>query len=380
MAAENSILLEVGPFLAHGPENVPFAVKTGFRSGIRLAPSPWLAPLAPLYWLGSRLHRQWMKMKMRMRTFRQPFAPEIPLVVIGALRAGGSGKTSVTLELARRLESRGLAVAILAYRLAPRPRGKDLLEVRPEDDWRESSDEALMLRRQSGARVFVTRHRARAWRALHDERLHGGARFDIILSDDGFQDPRLDGPRLGVGALRILLERPGDGPGLWDLLPAGPFRETRGAAARADLIAVEIPSCDGPASGPGPAAAEGGAMFFRCRAVLPPGLDRARPWIVVCGLGDNARFVAELRGEGLEIAEVLEAADHAAVAPERLRECARRHPRAGFLCARKDAVKMAGLGGLAVVEREVELDPRLVEAVEAHRLARKQIGTLPTCF
>lgn len=362
MAADNSILWEIGPK----------TIKDKLSPLPPWRPRRWLAPLAPLYLLGARLHRRFMLARDK------PFRPSIPLVVIGALRAGGSGKTSVTAALARALSARGLRVAVLAYRLnggGRSGRGGDLLEVNPDGDWKESSDEAVLLSRESGARVFATRHRARAWRALHDidaphgaiaEPAAGPARFDVILSDDGFQDPRLH------GALRILLERSGDEPGLWDLLPAGPFRETRGARARAHLILRESPGArEGSEAGAG--------LWFRCRAAPPPGADPRGPWIAVCGLGDNARFVAELRARGFAIAEVLEAADHALPAPERLRRCAERHPDAGFLCTRKEAVKLAPPpAGLAVVDRAVELDPRVLDAVEAH-CRRPQFGTLPPC-
>ena len=161
------------------------------------------------------------------------FSPRIPLVVVGALRSGGSGKTSVVLALARELSGRGLRPAILAYRLGPGDarsnRTGDPLEIREDGDWRETSEEAVLLRRESGLRVFVTRNRASAWRRLHEDRFQADGAFDILLSDDGFQDPRLH------GSLRLLLSAPGERPGLFDLLPGGPFRETRRAAARAHL-------------------------------------------------------------------------------------------------------------------------------------------------
>lgn len=317
-------------------------------------PRPWLAPLAPLYWLGARVHGAWMRVSAPSGA---DFRPAIPLVVVGALRAGGSGKTAVTLELARQGRARGWNVAVLAYRLG---RGGGILsEVEADGDWREGSDEACMLRRLSGARVFVTRDRARAWRALHVLRDAGGARpFDLILSDDGFQDPRLD------GAFRLLLAAPGVRPALWDLLPAGPYRETWSARRRADLILA------GPHDfSDGPRVSE--APGFRSRTILPPDLDRTRPWALLCGLGDNAAFVAEMRRAGLEPALVLEARDHAVVPEVRILRAARRHPGLGFLCTRKDWIKLdaafAARHGIVPVDREIALDPTVMEAIEAYR-------------
>jgi tetraacyldisaccharide 4'-kinase len=351
-----------------------------------LRPRPWLAPLSPLYWLATRLHRGWMRAAgfldrhsgpLARRRSPPPPGGEPPLVVIGALRAGGSGKTSVTLELARRFTARGLKVAVLAYRLGSFRAGvadrganvsdRDLFEVRPDGDWRESSDEALLLSRESGARVFATRRRARARRALAALGRSEGRPFDLILCDDGFQDARLGAGASAVrdGILRILLIAQGERPGLWDLLPAGPFRETWRSAARADLVIAEAPPDAAPAAEP---------TRFRCRAAIPAGLDRARPWIAVSGLGDNHRFAEDLRREGLAPIEAIEAGDHRLPGWDRLRDCARRHSGAGFLCTAKDAVKTdpgrwreEGLPEPVIVGREVDLPPRLLEAIEAHR-------------
>ncbi|HKP96500.1 MAG TPA: tetraacyldisaccharide 4'-kinase [Fibrobacteria bacterium] len=328
-----------------------------------LRPRPWLSPLAPLYWALSRLHRA------GMRAAAAGSAPAIPLVVVGALRAGGSGKTSVTLELARILAARGCRPAILAYRMGPGSgRSRDpVLEVRAGDDWRRTSEEAVMLRLDSGCRVFATRDRAAAWRRLHDADIQGRAPFDILLSDDGFQDPRL------AGALRLLLIAPGERPGLFDLLPAGPFRETWAAAARADLILEgpyprdEVTSLLPMGGFPAP------VRRFGRDLLLPPGLDPGRPWIAYCALGDNRPFLRGLARAGIRPAAVVEGRNHAAPPLKILQACAARHPGAGIVCTRKDWLKLgpARAAGLPLfpVGQSVSLDPETVAAVEIHRSA-----------
>jgi tetraacyldisaccharide 4'-kinase len=316
--------------------------------------------------------------------------PQIPLVVVGALRAGGSGKTCVAAALARAAALHGLRPAILAYRLGSPPRKAgahgDCIPVREDSDWRETSDEAVMLRRSAGVPVFVTRHRARARRALSHAGPELGGPFDLLLSDDGFQDPRLQ------GAFRILLEAPGENPGLRDLLPAGPYRETARARSRAHLV------LRGPWPGSAPeedaaAARDGGPPLcgFRRRLLFPPGFDRDAPWIALCGLGYNARFLADLRRAGVRPVTSLEAGDHAAVGRRLLERCLARHPGAGVLCTAKDAVKLEGrlAGGrapsleggegvllpggrgdgprrLAVIGSEAELDEGAWSAVEGY--------------
>ncbi|MDB5103780.1 MAG: putative tetraacyldisaccharide 4-kinase [Fibrobacteres bacterium] len=314
-------------------------------------------------------------------------APRIPLVVVGALRAGGSGKTSVTLELARELARTGLRPAILCYRLgpgrpgthpaAPGPDGSppagDPMEVGAEDEWAWSSEEAVMLRRDSGMRVFATRDRARAWRRLHHPDFQADGAFDILISDDGFQDPRLD------GALRILLSAPGERPGLFDLLPGGPFRETASASRRADLrLEGPYPSGDGKevtAELPRyPSGAVPAAFPFRRRLILPPGIDGGRPWIAFCALGDNRPFLRDLEREGVRPVAVILGRNHAAPPLEKLQSAAARHPGAGILCTRKDFLKLEAAGPEAArlplyqVDQAVSLPPEFPAAVMSRLL------------
>lgn len=321
-------------------------------------------------------------MRARDASDARGFAPRIPLVVVGALRAGGSGKTSVTLALARSLAERGLRPAFLAYRLGPGREGGDprLMEIASGDGWRVASEEALLLKRESygpggqeglgnrggsGMRVFATRNRAEAWRLLQEERYQEDGAFDILISDDGFQDPRLE------GAYRILLTAPGERPGLFDLLPGGPFRETAGAMARAHLR-VE---------GPGPGILAAGVTSalplrrlpsFGRTLILPPGMDRRRTWIAFCALGDNRPFLSDLERAGIRPAAIVTGRNHAAPPLEKIRSALALRPEAGILCTRKDFLKLEGAAtGLPLhpVDQSISLDPEIPDAVMAWRLS-----------
>jgi len=274
----------------------------------------------------------------------------IPMIVIGSLRAGGSGKTSVVMELARFFSDRGLRVAILAYRIGggQQVKANVLVEVKVDSDWRNSSDEAVMMQRETGARVFVTRNRARAWKSLNRD-------FDLILSDDGFQDLRLTGPNVK----RILLVDPKMRPGVWDLLPAGPYRETWKASARADLI------LEGPV----------GKSFSR-ELIFPEGFDFSKEWIVVCALGNNAEFVKDLQQAGVRVVKVVEGRNHTKVADGRILAArAEVAGGAGVLCSGKDGVKMVGFetegmvegraGGFWVVGQRVTMSEEVKEKIAA---------------
>ena len=254
----------------------------------------------------------------------------------------------MALALARDLALRGLRPALLAYRLGPGDgSGTDPIEVGPDSDWRATSEEAVLLRRESGLRVFATRDRARAWQRLASlaDGAGGEAAFDILISDDGFQDPRLD------GAFRILLMAPGENPGLFDLLPGGAFRETASARARADLV------LEGPWSAPAPRIPDepgtvtdklpNASRFYR-RLVLPAGLDPVQPCIIHCALGDNRHFLADLGRAGIRAVAVVTGRNHGPAPLELLRAAAARHSGAPILCTRKEAIKLDGIAHLRI--------------------------------
>jgi len=254
-------------------------------------------------------------------------APALPLLVVGSLRAGGAGKTSVVRALARHFAARGRRVGILVYRL----RGAQDIEVRPDSDWRETSDEAVMLARDGQARVFATRDRAALWR-----RLDATGDFDLLVADDGLMDARL------AGATRIVLVRPGERPGLLDLLPAGPFHRTTAALRQADLVLT------------GPSAPPEADFSFRRELVFPEGFDRARPWWMLTGIANPGAFRSDLTQAGVNIAGATRARNHErpdAVLPGSI----------GCVCTAKDAPK---LRNATSIDEHVTFSPRFLKALE----------------
>jgi tetraacyldisaccharide 4'-kinase len=270
-----------------------------------------LAPLAGAYAAGTALHRT-----LWLRPLRP--APALPLIVIGSLRAGGAGKTSVAGELARWYRAQGKRVGILVYRLGG---GAEETEVFFDSDWRASSDEALLLARQTDARVFATRDRAATWKRLAD-----GGGFDVLISDDGLMDARL------AGAFRIVLVRPEETPGWRDLMPAGPYHLTTSFLRKADLLLV------GPTKEPTPA----GTFTFDRRPVLPDDLDKSQAYWVLTGLGNPGALCEDLERAGVRVAGLTAGADHGLPDLARARRGARAAGAAGFLFTAKDAIKLAG--------------------------------------
>ncbi|HEX2612244.1 MAG TPA: tetraacyldisaccharide 4'-kinase [Fibrobacteria bacterium] len=266
-----------------------------------------LAPLSLTYGAVTAAHRAlWLRPRLRDR------AGLPPLIVIGSLRAGGAGKTAVTLALARALREDGLKVGILAYGIHGNRSGTVAHEVAPDSDWRDSSDEAVLLAREGRSRVFATRDREKAWKLLGRT-----GEFDILLSDDGLMDTRLR------GAYRIALVRPGENPGWTDLLPAGPYRLAASFLRQIDHV---LPA---------------GEDFIR-KPVLSPEWEPEKAYWALCGLGNPEAFVQAAREAGARIVGWSAGPDHGLPNLERaLRQAAR----AGvdrFLCSEKDWIKLEG--------------------------------------
>jgi tetraacyldisaccharide 4'-kinase len=172
------------------------------------APSGWvLLPLSGLYWLilGVR------KVLYDCGVFKTHKA-DVPVVVVGNITAGGTGKTPTVLWLVGQLRARGFTPGIVSRGYGG-SKANTSMRVEADTDASVAGDEPVLLARRGRCPVVVDPDRARAATMLVDD----GA--DVVIADDGLQHYRLardyeicviDGAR-GLGNRR--------------LLPAGPLRE-----------------------------------------------------------------------------------------------------------------------------------------------------------
>jgi len=166
-----------------------------------------LWPLSIVYGALTGLHR-WLY-RSGWRTVHRA---SVPVVVVGNVIAGGAGKTPVVMALARHLQSRGVVVGVVSRGYGRRT--DDCREVLADADPRDVGDEPLLIRRATGAPVFVAPRRFDAVQALRQRY----PATQLILSDDGLQHHAL------ARDLEIcVFDDRGAGNG-W-LLPAGLLRE-----------------------------------------------------------------------------------------------------------------------------------------------------------
>lgn len=262
-------------------------------------------------------------------------AVAVPVVVVGNVVAGGTGKTPIVIALVRHLQARGLQPGVISR--GHGRRGRDCREVHPDTDPAETGDEPLLIARSTRAPVFVAPSRVQAARALLAA--HPGCR--VIVSDDGLQHARL---RRDV-EICVFDDR---GPGNGWLLPAGPLREPWPRPV--DLVIRTA------ASGVGgfevqrqlaPLARRGDGTE------LPLAALAGRRLTALAGIGRPEAFFAMLRACGLQLDRCVALPDHAALDPL---PAGLEHRE--LVCTEKDAVKLWRLRPDAwAVPLLVELEP-----------------------
>lgn len=249
------------------------------------APGPLGALLAPLGWLfglGTVLRRGAYRAGMR-----RSWQVGCPVIVIGNLSVGGTGKTPLVIAVAKLLARHGLRVGVVCrgYRgTASRwPR-----KVRPDSDPERVGDEAVLLARRTGGPVAAGPNRIAAARILVRR-----AKCDIILSDDGLQHLRLS---RDVEIVVVDGERR-HGNGL--CMPAGPLREPLSRLESVDLVVVNGVGRQGELE----MRLEAGHAVSLVDANLTRPLDAFSGSAVhaVCAIGHQERFFRFLEARGLTV-------------------------------------------------------------------------------
>lgn len=240
-----------------------------------------LTPVAAIYaWAGAQ----------RLRS-TPSFDPGIPVICIGNLTVGGAGKTPLTLMLRERLSDGGKRrVATLSRGYGGSLSGPLQVEAATHTA-AQVGDEPLMM--ACSGESWIGRDRAHAARAMAAEGV------DLILMDDGFQNPSLK------KTCSIVVIDAGDPFGNGFVFPKGPLREPVAAGlARADLVVL---------MGSGPVPAELGGYdgpILRARTV-PRGPAPPGRYVAFAGIGRPEKFFDSLAAQSdIELSETVPFGDH----------------------------------------------------------------------
>lgn len=284
-------------------------------------PGPWARCLRPLSWL--------FEGATARRVARRGAQASVPVICVGNINAGGTGKTPTVIALIMLLKEMGVSPHVVS-----RGYGGQLKGPVAVDPQRHSAsdvgDEPLLL--AAFAPVWVARDRLAGVRRAQK------AGAELIVMDDGFQNPSV------IKDLSLIVVDAAKGFGNGQVIPAGPLREPVGAGlARGDLLLTIGAPTD--------------QERFADRFALPPGLPRIRAalsplptgvdWsdtraVAFAGIGHPEKFFDTLKQLGAEVVRAHALADHQALSPalmNRLLRDAAVH-RATLVTTEKDAVRL----------------------------------------
>lgn len=277
-----------------------------------------LAPLGRLYAAGTA------------RRLRQPgYTPQVPVICVGNLTAGGAGKTPTVIALVERLAARGCKVHVVSRGYGGRLDGPLRVEAARHSAG-EVGDEPLLL--SAFAPVWVAKDRAAGVRAAE------AAGAQVILMDDGFQNPAV------TPSLALVVVDAARGFGNGRCIPAGPLREPVATGlSRADLLLT----IGGDAAQAQFDAIWGPITVPRLRGQLQP-LQMGMDWkgervLAFAGIADPSRFFATLRAEGAEVIRGEALGDHETLSETLLGRLEMEAAAAGaqLVTTEKDAARLA---------------------------------------
>lgn len=285
------------------------------------SPCRWLLwPLGVCYWWITGIRRLMYRWRIRPVT-----ELPVPVVVVGNLTVGGTGKTPLVIWLAEELRQRGFSVGIVSRGYRGRA-GAWPQAVHRDSDPARVGDEAVLLARASNCPVSVGPDRVKAAQALLDRE-----QVDVLLADDGLQ-------HFALGRIMEIVVVDGErGLGNGMRLPAGPLREGRDRRARADAVVVNggnwLPDDEiGDIFRAEPSVQEVRQLTGPARRSLES--FRGMPVHAVAAIGHPERFFRMLTAAGLQVIEH-PLPDHAPIDAADLRF----DDSAPVLVTEKDAVK-----------------------------------------
>jgi len=314
-----------------------------------------LSPLAVLFAAVSGLRRLAYR-----RGWLAAISVGVPVVIVGNLTAGGSGKTPLVIWLVIWLRAQGYRPGVVSRGYGGVARG--CVDVQPGSPPAEVGDEPLLIHVKTNAPVVVGRDRVAAARTLLAR--HPGV--DVIVADDGLQHYRLQRD------IELVVIDAATGLGNGWPLPSGPLREPRRRLRSVDAVIQVVRGTAQPQ--PYQAAATWRADYtvgqtYRLRAPLEKRALRDLPqrdWLAVTGIGRPQGFFDMLEAQGVRFSPRA-FADHHAFQPQEL------PADAAVLMTEKDAVKCLTFAGADwwAVELDVAPESGFIDWLDA-RLKQQQ--------
>ncbi|HEY2383865.1 MAG TPA: tetraacyldisaccharide 4'-kinase [Terriglobia bacterium] len=269
--------------------------------------------------------------KARARLYESGILPtrrlSYPVISVGNLTLGGTGKTPIVIAIAEQLRDRGFRPVILSRGYRRVSRGI----VIAESDWEQCGDEPMLMKQRLGnVPVVVGADRYEA--GLVAQQKQSG---NIFILDDGFQHRHLHRD-FDIVSIDPIEWAEGEA-----LLPAGRWREPKSAIARAHAACVqEIEGVPGPdLSVPTFAVRTEIEGIYKDGAEVPVATLNGRRIVAFGGIAKPERFFMAVRSMGIQPAECVHFADHHRYSTRELEKLGGEL----LLTTEKDAVRLHGL-------------------------------------
>ena len=312
-----------------------------------------LSPIGRLYgWIAERRYRQ-----------KMPYRSRLPVICVGNFTAGGTGKTPLSISIAKLLISRGEHPVFLTRGYGGSSTGPEWVATVPEAA-RRFGDEPLLL--AATAPTLVARDRRGGIITIErDVRAPS-----VVIMDDGLQNAAV------AKDLTIALVDGRRGIGNGEVIPAGPLRAPLDfQLGLVDTIVVRDPSDEGGERTvlsvlrqgfPGP------VLTARTAAAGETAWLAEKPLVAFAGIANPRRFYRLLEGLGGQLADAVSFPDHydfTTADAQRLLTLAEAK-RARLVTTEKDYVRLAGEGALAALRSRSRVLPITIEIEgrEAERL------------
>lgn len=243
-----------------------------------------LLPFSGLYTLLSWLHRSlWQAGILRAEPL------QVPVIVVGNITAGGTGKTPLVIWLADCLQDMGMRPGVMSRGYGGRS-GKEPVRVSPDMSPDDCGDEPVMMAGRLSCPVMVGSDRVAVAKALI------GIGCDVLIADDGLQHRRL------VRDFEILVIDGERGFGNGSRLPAGPLRESPQRMQTVDCVVVNGGREKSGFGGSAMRMDLAGDRLRRLDDSEKTDLDDwSEPVHAIAGIGNPDRFFDRLEQAGLTI-------------------------------------------------------------------------------
>ncbi|MCT4552080.1 MAG: tetraacyldisaccharide 4'-kinase [Alphaproteobacteria bacterium] len=280
-----------------------------------------MLPLALLFWLISMLK----KVSYLGRSYRS----SLPVICVGNIVVGGSGKTPVVIKIVEMLQAQGLKVAVVSrgYK-SSLSSSKGVVIVDDEYSADEVGDEPLMIYKKTGASVYVSPDRSKSAKVAENHNC------DVIVMDDGMQNYTLKKDII----ISVFNGKNGVGNGF--LMPAGCLRESLFSGVVKSDMAIFMGDDSTGISSKFKSFVTGKLAADK---VSVKELKKVKNYIAFAGIGKPEKFFKSLNDIGLNVLYQMEFEDHYSYSDEDIKRLLNfaKQEEATLVTTEKDFVKIS---------------------------------------